>query len=616
MSPRNKPHGTLRQSQVITTFGPGALLDLPNHSALVGGLDYWSQQGRVEINEPRLLSKLKTLLGVAQLRLFSPPPELDDPLVLGTGITAWQFPECFIVQKKDVSETNPTRRSRLLVSRRSLTKSKYIDVDRKAWPVVPVRFVRACRHGHIGDIDWKVFTHSGSTTCTKQLWFDEEGTSGDLSEIRVRCTCGAGRMLLDATDIGTFPLGKCTGDRPWLGAGSRENCDEPNRLLVRTASNAYFPELMGVISLPDRDRDVVKAVDQVWANFLEYVETLEDLKDERRKKPPVRIALEGISDEDAFAEIQTRKGSGPASTGKSVKTAELEVLQDSKEELGGDVIDGDFFARALPRAKWEAPWMKGIERVVLIHRLREVVAQVGFTRFEASAPDVEGELEIGVSRASIALELSWLPAIENRGEGIFIGFEKAAIESWLSITSVKTRGELLLAGFDKWKDEHPRSSREFPGVPYVLLHSLSHLLITAVSLECGYPASSIRERIYSGSNGYGILLFTGSTDAEGTLGGLVETGKQISRHFRTALELAELCSNDPVCAQHEPNNSLARRFLHGAACHGCLLIAETSCEQRNDFLDRSLALPTVDDSGAAFFDLEDFSRLSSLSSST
>ena len=99
MKPRKKPHGTLRQSQVITTFGPGALLDLPNYSALVGGLDHWSQQGRVEIYEPRLLAKLRTLLGVAQLRLFSPPPELDDPSVPGTGITAWQFPEWFIVQK-------------------------------------------------------------------------------------------------------------------------------------------------------------------------------------------------------------------------------------------------------------------------------------------------------------------------------------------------------------------------------------------------------------------------------------------------------------------------------------------------------------------------------------
>ena len=90
-------------------------------------------------------------------------------------------------------------------------------------------------------------------------------------------------------------------------------------------------------------------------------------------------------------------------------------------------------------------------------------------------------------------------------------------------------------------------------------------------------------------------------DAEGTLGGLVEVGRDISQHIRRALELGRLCSNDPVCAQHDPASKYENRYLHGAACHGCLLISETSCEQHNDFLDRSLVVPTVDNLGAEFF---------------
>jgi hypothetical protein len=137
-----------------------------------------------------------------------------------------------------------------------------------------------------------------------------------------------------------------------------------------------------------------------------------------------------------------------------------------------------------------------------------------------------------------------------------------------------------------------------------MLHSLSHLLITAVSLECGYPASSIRERVYAVEAGYGILLYTGSPDAEGTLGGLVEAGRQIGRHLEAALELGRLCSNDPVCAQHDPASKHEQCFLLGSACHGCLLIAETSCEQFNDFLDRALVVPTVENLGAEFFRAE------------
>jgi hypothetical protein len=155
--------------------------------------------------------------------------------------------------------------------------------------------------------------------------------------------------------------------------------------------------------------------------------------------------------------------------------------------------------------------------------------------------------------------------VENRGEGFFLQFKSQAIAEWLERDAVVQRGRRLLAGFERWQEEHPRSKRQFFGLPYVLLHSLSHLLITAVSLECGYPASAIRERIYALDDiGYGILLYTGTSDAEGTLGGLVQVGRKIHVHVRSALRMAELCSNDPVCAQHEPENPHERRPFGGA----------------------------------------------------
>jgi hypothetical protein len=131
------------------------------------------------------------------------------------------------------------------------------------------------------------------------------------------------------------------------------------------------------------------------------------------------------------------------------------------------------------------------------------------------------------------------------------------------------------------------------------------MLISALSLECGYGATAIRERIYAGSEGYGILLFTGSTDSEGTLGGLVHASRRIAHLLRDARDSGMLCSNDPVCAQHQPPDPHEERFLSGAACHGCLLIAEPSCERRNELLDRALVVPTVADDGAELFTLSD-----------
>jgi hypothetical protein len=130
------------------------------------------------------------------------------------------------------------------------------------------------------------------------------------------------------------------------------------------------------------------------------------------------------------------------------------------------------------------------------------------------------------------------------------------------------------------------------------------MLIVSIALECGYPATSLRERIYALRNGkYGILIHTGSAGSEGTLGGVVEAGRHLAGHMKHAVKAAFFCSNDPICADHTASSQLERRFLHGAACHGCLLIAEPSCEHRNDLLDRALLSATVATSGAAFFPL-------------
>jgi hypothetical protein len=614
-----KPHGQIRQSQVVTTFGPGSMLDLPKSSVMVAGLDHWDKGE--QILEPRLVEKLKDYfeqqgVRIPNLALHAPPPDDDDPASRKKPrIVAWQFPEWFVTQKIVLFEYEPGRpgRARRLVHRTALTKGRFIDEDRTALHVLPVRFVQACRKGHIDDIDWYAFVHQGQTDCKlahRALWMDERGTSGDLAEVVIRCECKTERPFFEATRMGENPpLGSCNGSRPWLGPYTKERCGAPNRLLIRSASNAYFPQKINVISLPDRDEKVTEAVDQVWENFLQYVEDIDELKKDRKRKLPVTSALEGLSDEEVYEEIKRRRGDGfSLAQDKSVKQAELETLIASQEEIGADKPDGTFFARRLPESQWKDPanwpWMEVVQRVVLVHRLREVVAQVGFTRFESSSPNVQGELELGVVAAPLAREITWLPAIENRGEGIFLQIRSSAIAEWLERKAVKKLGKRLLAGFECWQADHKQSKRKFPGLPYYLLHSLSHLLISAVSLECGYPASSIRERIYSGDSGHGILLYTGSPDSEGTMGGLVEAGRQIARHMKAAIDLARLCSNDPVCAQHIPDNTHEVRFLHGAACHGCLLISETCCEQQNDFLDRSLVVPTVDQLGAEFFTSE------------
>jgi hypothetical protein len=603
---QKKPHGQMRQSQLITTFGPGAMVDLPNNSVLIGGLEGWTDQGE-DIDEQRLVAKLEAALGVQHLRLKAPPIDTGDPLGPRTGIFVWEFPEWFVAQYQDERRAREGFRSRPLVHHQNVSRGNYYGPDKRRHPVVPIRFVQGCINGHLSDIDWYGFVHPKGDGCRRPLWLDERGTSGEFVDVFVRCECGKAKSLATATfqpGSETLPLGFCKGRRPWLGNNSYEVCGgdngkaQPNRLLVRSASNSYFPQLMSVISIPDSDTALRAAIAEVYEEFLQYAESSEDVARERRKAR-VASALSGITDEVAWAEVQRRKA-GTRPQQKSVKLAEVEMLLASPTESGEDLPGGVYYARSVPVASG-SKYAGALDRVVRVDRLREVTAQVGFTRFESTSPEADGELNLEVRRASLASEVTWLPAIENRGEGFFLSFQKDAIDAWLARPAVKARGDQFVAAFEAWKTNHGHASHRFPGLPYVFLHSLSHLLIQAVSLECGYSATSIRERIYALGEHFGILLHTGTADAEGTLGGLVQVARRIDRHLDHAIELSRLCSNDPVCAQHPPDHMQEERFVHGAACHGCLLVAEPSCERRNEFLDRALVAATVADIGAEFF---------------
>ena len=610
---KRSPSGEIRQSQILSTFGPGSMVDLPNQSVLIGGLNHWQGYRNQLIHEERLAARVCEMLEVANITMYAPPATEQDPSVPRTGITAFTFPTWFVAQVEETwtAPSGKDYRTRPLLSWGRLVNGKYLNSERKKIPIVPVRFVQACINGHISDVDWYGFAHDDvQTNCRGQLWLDEGGAGNDFADIFVRCEqCkNKRRPLSDATVPGAWVLGPCQGERPWLGPNAAERCVSPetgkpekNRLLVRSASNAYFAQVLSVISLPDSDTQLKEAVNQVYEDFLQYAEELRDVTKERRKQK-VSNALEGFSDQAVWAEVQRRQ-KGQFEKPKSIKQVEIETLLSSPDEVGEDAPNGDFYARARKLNNLSPLLEARLERIVLVHRLREVMAQVGFTRFEASMPDIDGELSLEVRRAALDLEPTWVPAIENKGEGVFIAFKKQAIEDWKERKAVKERSQELFNGFKRWRERRgiPEEKAKFPGVPYIMLHSLSHLLITAVSLECGYAASSVRERIYAGEAGYGILLYTGTSGSEGTLGGLVQVGKRIEDHLANALELGRLCSNDPVCAQHKPDNVQEERFLHGSACHGCLLIAETSCERRNEFLDRALVVNTVEGLGAAFF---------------
>lgn len=248
---------------------------------------------------------------------------------------------------------------------------------------------------------------------------------------------------------------------------------------------------------------------------------------------------------------------------------------------------------------------KYFEQIVLVEKLREVRALVGFTRI-VSSRDFDSPAEMPPEqRARISRKNpTWVPACETRGEGIFFQFSEPLIQDWVKRNHVYDREFEI--GHEAWRAaKNLDPNWGYPGIRYVLMHTFAHALIRQLAIECGYTSASITERIYSrnpadGDPMAGVLVYTSASDSEGTLGGLCALGEpdKLRRHIRRALDKMSLCASDPLCSEHRVGSG---EKLHGASCHACSFLPETSCERGNKYLDRSTVVQTVERTDLAFF---------------
>lgn len=621
----------IRLSQLVGVFGPGAMLDLPGRSVLVMGLDHWEMSGKgtfKTIEEPVLARLLQQRLANDGRLAVDRPPEFRTPPIdpgdakrRAPAVKATVFPRWFVCDAVDGDQPNRRR----LVRFQDLdppARKQHKGEDGKRREVSPIRFVCGCENGHLQDIDWRFVVHQGTgrTGCREQMWLMDSGTSGDPRDTQVVCDCGAAFSLEQLFQKGR--LGRCAGERPWIADSDPEPCEVRDglRLLTRSATNTYFPQVATVISVPQATDELALRIEECWG-VLQRCSSVEKVGQAREFNPQVSASLEGYSDAEVFARLHSfQTGAGRTDPALDPRVAEFDLLGSRRLLIGENSPDARLHAETLNRSVWDpdrAAMLRGIDSLVAVHRLREVSCLYGFTRFEP-APLANDELEdvgLAVSGAPLAREPEWLPAIEQFGEGFFLRFSTGCLGAWLSREGVQQRAGQFRAGLAAWAARR-RAKGMASSVAnfeqrlrpeYIMAHSLAHALMTEVALDCGYPSSALNERIYvipAGPNEAarcGLLIYTATAGNQGTLGGLVEVTRRFARVLGAALERLRLCSGDPVCADHNPASAEEDRTLHGAACHGCLLVAETSCEARNLFLDRALLVDTVGAASTGFF---------------
>ena len=602
--------GQVRPSQLLWTFGPGALIDLPNISVVTMGLEFWRKDLCTPIYESRLLdavmkavhSNVKELLMPPLAQADNPNPYTSEGLI---GVPVRPFPtwlrcvNCGRLGKYDGNifkiQHNAYHPERTHFYHDNCPKSKKGKAE-----AVPSRFLVACPHGHLDDFPWRWFVHNGPSDCKGSLSFYEDKASLQTENLWVKCECGAARSMAFAFgEDGKRSLPACRGHHPHLDNGHQE-CKEKLRTILLGATNGWFPVTLSVLAIPTGRNELQQIISDHW-DLLKTAPSLDVFKIMLQAWSAAH-SIPGIDKwtPEVIWQAMERYKQGGLADGKvtegDLKTPEWDVLCSPNPPT-----DWPHFHSI--KTPVPAKYSNVIQGVLLLDRLRKVNALIGYTRIEASDEFAEEGDEVFVAPLS-KHELEWVPACEVHGEGIFIRFDEAKISQWEHRAEVGRRGTQLKEGYSGWRTaHHQKADVGFPGVRYYLLHTLAHLIIREFALECGYNAASIQERIYA-SNGEhpmaGILLYTAASDSDGTLGGLVELGKAVSleRILDLALHRAEICSSDPLCSMHNPAED---RTLHGAACHACSFLAETSCEAGNRYLDRVLVVPTFDCKDAAFF---------------
>jgi len=566
---RGRRRGEVRRSQLVTTYGVGAIVAVEDESFMVAGIDRWGV-GEPNLHEPRLEREL-------HVRGFVSPPATED----GEDIPVVRFPTW---------HSCPT--CRRLDKHGFFTSADRNTCGECEQRLIPSRFVIACARGHVDDFPYFQWVHAGSrpTGTEHVMAIEAGGTSASLRSIVISCSCGK-----KATMEGAFGrqalrgIVTCSGRRPWL-TGGPEKCSELPRTLQRGASNVWFPVLRSALSIPPWSEGAFKILNRHWS-------MLRHIPDDA-----VRPTIFGMNlargtqysvDDLALAVGQRKeREETPASpTEQSIRAQEYEALLRGRPEVSRDQ---DFVCTPVEQS--DPITSEWFEQVMKVKRLREVRVLESFTRI---LPPSSGDPQERRGRL-FEEPTGWLPGIEVIGEGVFLRLNPSALAEWERRREVSARAERINQNYIRKSTTLGAAPDRVVSPRLLLLHTLSHVLINQWALDSGYPAASLRERLYVSEEMAGLLIYTATSDSAGSLGGVVgqaEPGR-LAAALSQGLERASWCSADPLCIEADATGPDS---LNLAACHACVLLPEVSCEEMNLLLDRGLLVGTPGGPSLGYF---------------
>ena len=571
----------VRLSHLLRHCSVGAIVRGPDSLAVVRDIRNWHPPGETaRDHEIRYVDQVRSALGISQA-LCRPPVKRERDGVVQGWIPAQRFPTWMRCLRCGLLHRAPWRGPAIREMRdlRCTGNDRSCDGRLEQTP-----WVLAHECGYLADVPWHHIAHENSRN-PQQRQCGEDGDAPHLELVddtvgrQVRCRrCGSFGKLGQQ-----WRFSSTTWQQPWIREPPSEVPEEAAWLLEINDVRTHTAENRTALVIPPESRiRRGTVVDRVYGNLRVQTE-LRNATAFKKKTIASDYVCTVRELDDAMTEIDKGYPNyGQAITPGDLLVAEYRALTEPILDLQEDedfvtthhTIEWQLLKEALENSQVRRA-ADTVSNLVAVNKLKEIMILTGFRRAggeTVTPPDITGDSD-------------WLPAIELYGEGVFFTLDESFLHRWEANRNLQERvvafeQRYAAASIHKDVDISPR---------FLLCHTLAHLMIRQIEATAGYPAASLKERIYCATGESpmaGILIFVAVADEEGSLGGVMElaTPKRFLRLLTAAYEAAQWCSLDPVCAEQEGHGPA---LLNRAACHACALVPETSCLYENVLLDRA-----------------------------
>jgi hypothetical protein len=580
----------VRLSHLLHHCSVGSIIRGPNDIMTVKDIRSWTDKnGNSAGRQIPYVERVRKALGIPQeLRVPPIAVEMDKGFIDGVCIPVMQFPSWMRCPNPKCGHLyyRPWH-SQNLNDPHCVKCDKHPALEQVTW-------ILAHPESHMNDVPWHYLTHKDSRNAEqRQCKEDRKESYLQLKESRttgkiLSCTrCRANAEFNAGIKI---PFGSNTPRQPWLkeppdsteGSALAEVL-EINDVRVHSAIT------QNALVIPPESRIRKGAVvDRLYQSSSKRHQIEQAKTPLSRKAAFKRLAAEMRCTSEEIEQACNEINKGYPLYGKNISTGILfeNEYQALLEDIPDISEDEDFvkynvtsawksMSKDFPAESRIAEIISIVASLVSVSRLKEIQVLKGFKRLGGTItpPDIVGQS-------------NWLPAIELYGEGIFFVLDENVLTSWEKSDTLTKRAKEIDLRYARSGMQLENEIKVSPRL--LLLHTLSHLLIRQLEMEAGYPAASLKERIYCTSSVIpmaGILVYVAVPDVVGSLGGLVELAepRRFLKLLSNVFDHAEWCSLDPVCSEHDGQG---QNLLNRAACHACALIPEPSCSFDNVLLDR------------------------------